>query len=450
MPLQEKIRFLNARFACRETEAAYLRSTFRRNLISNLVGIAIFLSMFVLGMLSELVDSADPQLTLTIRVVAIVIVLCLLSTLFHPAIRFYQNVVVTTCLIVAGGAMNIILFVQPGLNNNYYIGLIQGFIIISLLLRLSFEGMAAMFALTLATFCLVAFGKGDPHAAALQSVNLAVVGVFCLVGIYVIQRLQRVDFLKSRKIEEQNASLAMLLKAAERSNERKVAALNLLVHFVKTPLHQISGFSELLVSSLSAREDKEAAECADNARYIRSATSNLSKSVNSLLAYHRLDETDGAQRTEEVDSHGALVEFAEYAPEGATVRREKPSSEVYPALRANPDLLRTALKSLAAFYAEADIDEVDIMTAADERDGVVQLRFVDNAPPLSAERFAEDTKPLTDIEGYLTTTGEPMPMTLRMTARAADIAGGVFRHEPSETGNIFILEFNIAAAAAAA
>ena len=129
--------------------------------------------------------------------------------------------------------------------------------------------------------------------ANVQIVVLMTMSVVCGIGSYLLQKFRRFDFQKALIIDGQNRQLKVLLEDAQRDNDRKLAAMNLLVHFVKTPLHQINGFSDIVMNSLD-RDDGRISfdEGVEGARYIKDATANLSKSVNSLLTYHRLDDLE--------------------------------------------------------------------------------------------------------------------------------------------------------------
>ena len=444
MSRREKINPWTGQFADAELEAAYQRGVHDRNLRSNIFGVCIGQFSLVAYIFAEYVDSASPTMTVGIRLTAFVIVTLMLLSLRIPKVALNQDRVFVTISIVMGLSLVGIVAVQPSLENTYYIGLIHGFLLMALLLRLQFISMLFAVSILQSSFTIVAFAKGDSLAALLQASNLLMVGVICVAGVYLLQRYQRADFLKNQLIETQNVQLKGLLEAAERDNERKIAALNMLVHFIKTPLHQITGFSDILVN---ATQDSGGGETAENARYIKKATANLTKSVNGLLTYHRLDEAESGDEPETVSMAAMMEDFSELLVGDVEFSRTKTADL---SIRAAPDVLRTALKCLAEHYADPDTGaaRVSASTAA-EGDRVV-LSIRDDGRVLSSAQFEDLVQPLTAIESYLGHTGDEMPMALRTVARAVEIIGGDFSHTTLADGNRYELTLPAAPSQAAA
>ena len=128
-----------------------------------------------------------------------------------------------------------------------------------------------------------------------------------------MRRYQRYDFLKTQIINEQNTQLRELLKDIQDDHDRKIAAMNMLVHFVRTPLHQISGFSDVVLQTLSRQDENETlAPGLDGARYIKNASMDLTENVNRLLTYHRLDEYERADSWTPILIIEALSDYLGY------------------------------------------------------------------------------------------------------------------------------------------
>ncbi len=442
MPKQgpEKINWLTARFASDESEAAFQAFVFHRNLKNNIWGAMVGLALFMLYAFSDFIDAADPKEIIMIRIVTGVIALAIMSVLFSKRFVKHHDVVTAVFITVVASAMNLIIWRQPMLDNTYYIGLIQGFILFGLLLRLSFISMTAAAAACLTGFALATFTKPDIAAATLQFVNLSGVAVICVVGVYLLQGYQRTDFLKALTIENQNQQLSALLDDVRRDHERKLAAMNMLVHFVKTPLHQINGFSEILMSNLVGEEDAASDNgCIESARYIKNATSNLSNSVNRLLTYHRLDEIERQNEFDKIDIDEQLRDFSDMLDTEITTKIEGSAGDVETSAAA----MRTLFESLSLYYNEmtdkAPAIEIELSV---ENNAVACVTLHDNGGALAHDKFLEDTKPLTKIDNYLTSAGSEMPMALRTVARAAEIVGGALEHQPQADGNIFKLKFS--------
>jgi signal transduction histidine kinase len=444
MQASEHVNFWNARFASRALEAAFQRDVFARNLRNNTVTVGVVLFLYIGFIFTDFIEAESPADTIRVKLIFFVLCLGLLSTLWVERVRVSQDLVFAGAVTLLGISMNYVIWQQPTLENNYYIGLVQGNILFALLLRLNFPSMALVLLTGTLTFVAVASTKGQPELAMLQSANLGLVCLICMAGSYLLQRYQRIDYLKSQTIERQNEQLKELLKDAERDKERKIAALNMLVHFIKTPLHQIAGFSDILVNAASRSEEGEAAE---NARYIRSATTSLTKSVNGLLAYHRLDEAETRVAPEHCDLSAAVEDFCELLPENVKAAngiREKATVFV------DPEILRAALKSFADYCADQKNDVSSLTLSLQASDAAWGLHIRDDARILSATQFNEAVQPLTKIETYLSHTGDQMPMSLRTVARAIDIVGGAFTHDALSDGNRYTISLPAAEAKAAA
>ena len=110
-------------------------------------------------------------------------------------------------------------------------------------------------------------------------------------------------------------------------------------------------------------------------------------------------------------------------------------------IRTHEYAVKTAIQRLADYYNEKPDQVTALALVLERRADVASVALIDNGTPISAEQFAEGTKPLTMFENYLTGQGSDMPMALRTVARAAEVCGGEFRHEELPTGNKFVLSF---------
>ncbi|GJL93638.1 MAG: hypothetical protein DHS20C05_00430 [Hyphococcus sp.] len=439
-PVKKKdINLWTGRFASEKIESAFGDFVFSRNLAANVGGASLGLFLFVIYVFSDYIDAVNPNEVVAIRVVTFVIGAALMSLLLIKRFRPFHDPISAAVLILMGAAINLIVYTQPSLENTYYIALIQGFIMFSLFLRLSFISMVVVIASTQVTFVIAAFAHPDISNAVLQSINLLLVGVVCAIGVYLMQRYQRVDFLKSQTIQTQNAKLNILLDDAKRDNERKLAAMNMLVHFVKTPLHQINGFSDIVMNSLDVEEERISInDGVEGARYIKNATANLSKSVNNLLNYHRLDDVDGAQNFEDAPIDEMIYDFKEMLPVEMSVKTNGKAGMI----RTDCSVFKTALDSLVNHYSEQS-DNVSVLSIELEQNaGAVEITLRDDGPAIDNERFLQETKPLTKIDNYLTSDGAEMSMFLRTVARAVEICGGTFSWAPCDAGNCFIIRLS--------
>ncbi len=415
------IQFFSTRFVSKETEAAYQHFEFKRNLRANVIGISLGIFALFAYIFADSIDSAAPQQSVLIRLGGTILSLALLSLLLSERFVRRQDTITTLIVTVLGLSLNAIISLQPNLDNTYYIGLIQGFILFSVIFRLDFPGMLFGMTVALVSFFIVAFSKPDTGAAFLQSTNVFFVYLICIAGTYFMRRYQRIDFLKTQIINDQNMQLRGLLKDIQDDHDRKIAAMNMLVHFVRTPLHQISGFSDVVLQTLARRTGDEALSAGlDGARYIKNASMDLTENVNRLLTYHRLDEYELSDEGEPVNIVDALSDYLEtFEPR---ISFEKP--EAAHTINVNRDVLDVAFQSFAVYYSEAERPVTSIKISFHVQGDAVGIIFKDDGPPIDNDDFENLTKPLTKIDKYLDVSVAKMPMLLRTVARAAELLGG--------------------------
>ncbi len=444
--MENKITPITARFASPETENAYQDFIFEGDWRNNFYVLLVGVSIWGLYIILDIMALAEWRQAAAIRGAAVFFGIALVLLAQSSQIRLLRE---TTPLIVSlavGLALVAIIYLYTDLDDAYYVGLVQECVFVCFLLRMSFMKTVAALAFLVATFSIFVSMKAGAEGANLQVVVMLTMAMVCGIGSYLLQKFRRFDFQKTLIIDEQNQRLKLLLKDEQRDNERKLAAMNLLVHFVKTPLHQINGFSDIVMNSLT-RGDKRIShdEGVEGARYIKTATANLSKSVNSLLTYHRLDESERRRRYAKVDIDRAFGDFSDLIAARIVVKVEGQAGEVFTV----PAAVKCAVESLAAYYNEThnDATHVELMLGSAATGVCIVVR--DNGRTISEEDFLEKTKPLTKIDSYLTSAGSEMPMLLRTTARAVDLCGGQFLRGEVAEGNQFVISLPSAKAAAA-
>ena len=284
---------------------------------------------------------------------------------------------------------------------------------------MSFEKAMIPLIVMLVGFIAAVSGKSDAEQAVLQTVVLTTMFSICAFGIYLSERLRRSDFLKTRLIARQNDKLNEMLADVRLDNLRKVAAMNLLVHFVKTPVHQIVGFTDIITRALEAGAGEASKDSLEGARFIKSASRELSQNVSRLLAYYRLDEGVAGPPSNLVELDSLIRDYAEHLPDGFKVRFD--CDKV--AIVSRQTIVNAALAALVDHYSTDSARgalEIQLRRSADG----AELNAVDDGPLLSQEEFACLTKPLDKLDHYLTANGSSMPMALRTAARAAELCGG--------------------------
>ncbi|MEO0399221.1 MAG: HAMP domain-containing sensor histidine kinase [Pseudomonadota bacterium] len=434
-----KIDWFRARFVSDETEGQFRDYAFNRYVTSNIVGLSIALTLTSVYIVFDIFETVNPQQVVGLKLGVVAFGAACIAAM--RSARFKRHFDMLTMLVVMAMAtmFNVFIWWQPTIENTYYMGLIQGLILFSLLLRLEMTSWLYVVGVTMTGFVIAAFSKGDAPAAMLQSTNVFLVSVICVAGVNLLQRYQRIDFLKNRTIEKQNIQLTKMLEDVQLDNERKIAALGMMVHFVRTPIHQISGFTDVVLSQLNSlgRQD-DAQDCIENAKFIKAASSELVSNVTRLLEYHRLDELERGLVFEPVNIAGLVTDASDAVADYEKVALTLAEGKIVSA----SSLLEVALRSLVSnindHAAEASAITIDV-TLGNEG---ATIRFGDDGPGLDEATFKELSKPLTEIRNHLNTTGASMPMGLRTAARAIEICGGVLTYQQGVDGafNTFTIE----------
>jgi len=432
----EKINRWTTRFVSDKTETAFQRFIFAGNLKTNTVAVGIPIVLNALYIFVDPYILEYPGDAVKIRLSAIVICLGIFACFRVKSLARHHETLSSIIVLITGVSIGMIIWREPTLENNYYAGLIQGGVFISFLLRISFIKSSTVLLVGLVLFAVAMQGKTETEEAAVQIFTIAANFAMCAFGIYFLQRFRRNDFLKTQVIENQNVQLSAMLADSRRDNERKLAAMNMLVHLVKTPVHQISGFTDIVLNALT-NQDKESPteDCIESAVYIKNASDDLSANVSKLLTYHRLDDLE--RSNEKIPTH--LTSMLQDA-------RDEIDPEIFSALKAGPceitnyvEPIQTALNCLVANYNQhaGDITQVEIVL--EDHGAYVVVKFIDNGPGIEAKTFKEATTPLTQLDNYLTYDSSNMPMGLRTVARAAELCGGALTCEKIDGRNVLAL-----------
>jgi len=434
-----RIHPLRSQFASKTTEAEYRAYSSERRLHSNRVGILLGAVLFALYAILDVFNLSDPIPAIQIRLAAAAFAAVVLFLLSHPKFSAHHESWTVGVVVLFGAVMNYIIAREGSLENDYYVGLIQAAVILSFLLRVGFGLSCIALVLIYLGFVGASFSTPDEKETTLQLFVLATMFATCGCGIFVIERYRRTEFLQARTIARQNAQLSEMLSEAQEDNRRKIAALNTLVHFVRTPVHQIVGFTDIVLSTLKSAQGETPSDSREDAEQIKAASSELLNNVAKLLVYHRLDEHAERERT------------AVYASELVRDLKDEVSAYIDCTLEFDTDAAADAkietyeegakacFTSLAEFYRARAAEAAHVRICAAWREGAFVVSIADDGAPIPPERFTEMTTPLVKLTDYLTTAGSNMPMVLRTVARGARLCEGAFDLRADEAGQTLIL-----------
>lgn len=438
MSANDNINIWTASFSCQKRESGFRDYVADENLRANKRSLLILLPLYTAYAIIDVNTLQDPIVAVAIRLTAALTIFTALIALQSRSFAKHHEIISATVCLIAGAAISLIIWREPSLDNSYYVGLIQGGVIVSFLFRIRFTISVISLSITLFAFFFALIGKEAVDQATLQFFIIFTMYSLCAFGIYFFQIYQRKDFVKAQLIAKQNVKLEGMLNEARSENERRIAALNLLVHFVKTPIHQINGFSDVVLNSLSQNDGCASIEDGyEGAKYIKTATANLNKSVSGLLTYHRLDENKNRSRVQSVSIDFLLDDFRDLLPRETSFTFNGNGGD----LNTIETTVHSAFEALAAYYIAKEVDELDISINVSDVDNGKCISIIDNLEPIGADSFENQTKPLTKIDNYLNFTGSEIPMTLRTVARAVELADGKFWRRIDANKNVFEIWF---------
>lgn len=325
-------------------------------------------------------------------------------------------------VVFLGSLINMVIFIEPSIENNYFIGLIQIAVFISFMLRAGFVSSNAALLFLLAGYLAAISGKTASGTQMLASQIYFLVMMFgsCSAGIYILERYRRTLFLNSRIIDEQNALLEKMVEELKQTVSRKTALLKVFTHVMKTPVHQMVGFLQVVRHELE--ESKQPAIKSESMSYAEAAAAGLRKIVEEMVDYHFVDNyaDDGVKEEIEISEIFEEFFFEEIEQGGVRLSGARSMASV------DRQLLMLAMKHLRAYYGagKAELQEIRINQKID---GTTIIELVDAAPRLSAVQFQALTCQLTSIENYLSGEGANPEMTLRTAARALERLGAEFK-----------------------
>lgn len=421
-----------------EAESAFQNYAADKNRRSNELAVIIAIPLNAAYIFFDPFLLSDPVGAVRIRVVALAVCAVLFALMRLQAGPRAHDLFTAAIMVVLGGAMNAIMWNEPTLAGDYYVGLIQGGVFMSFAVRIGLLPLAGCFAVTLSAFFLVAFSRGRPEEAMLQCLALSTMYCVCAFGVYLLETMRRGEFAQSRTIARQNEKLNEMLTDVQLDNARKVAAMNLLVHFVKTPIHQIVGFTDVIKRQVEASADNRK-DCIESAQFIQSASKDLSRNVAKLLAYYRLDEKAAAE-PDLIELDALVLDHLDRLPSppaGLKIDRV--------AIVNRREIISSAVQSMIDRYADGEAQML-VEARIERTETSASIVFVDAGPLMSAEEFARQTRPLDKLDHYLTANGSSMLLGLRTVARAAELCGGSLTHRTDGRFNLYLVVFRDLAA----
>ncbi|MCA8887374.1 MAG: hypothetical protein KDA46_00985 [Parvularculaceae bacterium] len=338
--------------------------------------------------------------------------------------------IVPVMIVAIGMLLNLIIRIEPSIENNYYIGLVQIAVFISFMLRAGFIptnlAMAALFGGYL--WAIADKGLFGTVTLNAQLYFLSMMFATCGCGIYLLERYRRRLFLNSKVIDEQNAKLEMLVEELEDTVTRKTAMLKVFTHVMKTPVHQIVGFLQVIRGEMS-----EANARSGSVDYAEKAAAELRENVEEMVDYHFVDNVVLTGEPDKVNIHENLDEvfYREIDAGVLTIVGDRTT------IRSHQEIFWMAMKYLERYYRDRNAGKITVELKQSDAGCVIE--FSDDLPAMDADEFRRVTCQLTEIHNYLSGEGANPDMTLRIVMRALQqIDAEIY---PSKSGGGFYLRF---------
>ncbi|MEQ1929353.1 MAG: HAMP domain-containing sensor histidine kinase [Parvularculaceae bacterium] len=223
---------------------------------------------------------------------------------------FRQNfgVIAGLALFIYAAAVIYMIYRMPGPGAPpYIIGVLIVMIFAACLMRINFVFAAPTFASIAATYCFAIVLKEGMGREEIVSGFFFMISVACvaIATIYIQERRARESWIGAEQREIDAAVIRQLLLEATAADRSKTSFLAIVTHELRTPLHQIIGYSEVV------RQQQDSDEARKHLDQVIHAAHELLKKVGKMLRY--ADATAG--RLKIAREMCSLVEIIDQATE---------------------------------------------------------------------------------------------------------------------------------------
>ncbi|MEA1672230.1 PAS domain-containing sensor histidine kinase [Nitrospirillum sp. BR 11163] len=230
-----------------------------------------------------------------------------------------------------------------------------------------------------------------------------------------------VEEITTRKEAEQ--ALRAANEKAQRANEAKERFLGLVTHELRTPLHAILGFGDLI----GQLDQDEVAERDDYLREITSAGNRLLRTINRLLDYTRLASGSTASELQLIELEPFITRLIRQFGGGRDkrVRIQHDTETTAPCvLEIDGNLLNRALTELltnALTYSPPE--QAVVVEIGQRREGVI-LRVIDQGRGMSPEELQAAAVPFGSVILQARSRQQGLGLGLPIAQSIASMLGG--------------------------
>ncbi|WOI53589.1 HAMP domain-containing sensor histidine kinase [Parvularcula sp. LCG005] len=238
-----------------------------------------FLDYYTLGSIAPL--------TITLRLISALFNILLCAISYTPTGR--RHMMTLGVLGVIGVTLSVawMIYEIGTVSPPYYVGFLHVAVVFAAIGRLHFHVCSALLAFIYLSFYIATYQFAD--TIDLFAGHFFLVGTFvsCALANYHLEQNRRIEYIQYRDKETYYTQLRAMADGAQEDLKRKNALLNVLGHVVKTPLHQIIGYAQIIEQSRDLPDG--AADVTGFAAEIHRAGTVLSHQSQRILDYTRAE-----------------------------------------------------------------------------------------------------------------------------------------------------------------
>ncbi|MEM6415795.1 MAG: HAMP domain-containing sensor histidine kinase [Pseudomonadota bacterium] len=451
LPGRKHLNWLNAEFSDRQLEHAYgdfiERYAWRREYKVQLAAMALY--MFY-GILDVLAVGSYTLEFLAIRFsVALFIIIYLLAVGARPFMRRHVGLNSIAGLAICSIAILFMVYRMPVEGSPPYIMGVQFCMILSAcIMRVRvvhavptyiFIGVAYIISLAL---------KGDVPLSDYASAIFFMWSTVIVISManYVQEARSRIMWLKNVESERDATKISELLLSATAADKSKASFLSVLTHELKTPLHQIIGFTELLKSEVAKSGNTASVDASE---YVIDAANKMLARVNQMLRYSAvsagtlefvIEKYSSSELIEDLKS--LFTEETERKGLTLDVSGVKPMD-----LHIDSHHTVYALSCIVDNAIQASPDGATVRIVGDPiDDDFFRLLIIDSGKGISNEIIESISRPFAQGNSPLTRQNEGLGLGLAIATKIFETQNGKLRIKSSEgTGTIVTVILPIAA-----
>ena len=305
----KQINWALARFADRSAEKNYQQHLIDVELpkdrLVNYLGITIYM---IFGFLDLMTFEENLNQVLILRwVICAPIAIFLITLTFSGAARqHFQLVTIAVMAIGSGSMVAMIGMMGPEGGPPYIVGILSIFIFFACIQRMHYPIAAAVYLAVVASYSATIVFISPKSGDEIISGHFFMIFIasVALLTTYMQEIRSRLDYSQRRQRELDATYIQELLIEATAADRAKISFLSILSHEMRTPLHQIVGFSEVVRNLLQQTPISDTSKYLDE---IHSSATGLLSTIGKILRY--ADATAGKVSYEmESCSIGYLIE----------------------------------------------------------------------------------------------------------------------------------------------